>query len=41
MEERCESFIVIPVMLQRILALPARRLAAYDLSHVKVVAASG
>lgn len=40
-EERCESFIVIPVMLQRILALPARRLAAYDLSHVKVVAASG
>ena len=40
-EERCDSFAVIPVMLQRILQLPEETLAAYDLSHVKVVAASG
>jgi fatty-acyl-CoA synthase len=33
--------VVIPVMLQRILALPEETLAAYDLSHVEVVAASG
>jgi fatty-acyl-CoA synthase len=40
-DERCESMVVIPVMLQRILALPEETLAAYDLSHVRVVAASG
>ncbi|MBO0843669.1 MAG: AMP-binding protein, partial [Nocardioides sp.] len=40
-QERCDSLIVIPVMLQRILALPEERLAAYDLSTVKVVASSG
>ncbi|WP_309649785.1 AMP-binding protein [Nocardioides sp.] len=39
--ERCDSMVVIPVMLQRIMALPEKTLSAYDLSHVKVVAASG
>ena len=36
-----ESFAVIPVMLQRILALPDDVLAAYDLSPAAVVASSG
>ena len=40
-DERCQSLVVIPVMLQRILALPEETLAAYDLSRVEVVAASG
>jgi len=40
-EHDCESFVVIPVMLQRILRLPQETLDSYDLSHVKVVAASG
>jgi len=40
-EERCDSFVVIPVMLQRILRLPQETLDSYDLSRVKVVAASG
>ena len=40
-EQRCDSFVVIPVMLQRILRLPKETLDSYDLSHVKVVAASG
>jgi fatty-acyl-CoA synthase len=40
-EEKCDSFVVIPVMLQRILRLPQETLDSYDLSHVKVVAASG
>jgi acyl-CoA synthetase (AMP-forming)/AMP-acid ligase II len=40
-EERCESLVVIPVMLQRILQLPRETLDSYDLSRVKVVAASG
>jgi acyl-CoA synthetase (AMP-forming)/AMP-acid ligase II len=40
-EQRCDSFVVIPVMLQRILRLPQETLDSYDLSHVKVVAASG
>ncbi|MEP9382831.1 AMP-binding protein [Nocardioides cheoyonin] len=39
--ERCDSMVVIPVMLQRVLALPEETLAAYDLSSVKVVASSG
>ncbi|MEN8705505.1 MAG: AMP-binding protein [Nocardioides marinisabuli] len=39
--ERCESVVVIPVMLQRILALPEEVLGAHDLSHVEVVASSG
>ncbi len=37
----CEALVVIPVMLQRILQLPEDTLAAYDLSSVQVVAASG
>jgi acyl-CoA synthetase (AMP-forming)/AMP-acid ligase II len=40
-EERCDSLVVIPVMLQRILQLPKETLDSYDFSHVKVVAASG
>lgn len=40
-DERCESIVVIPVMLQRILALPAETLDSYDLSRVEVVASSG
>ena len=39
--ERCESVVVIPVMLQRILALPDEVLDRYDLGHVQVVASSG
>ncbi|GAB3196968.1 AMP-binding protein [Nocardioides hungaricus] len=39
--ERCDSVVVIPVMLQRIMALPDETLSAYDLSRVKVVASSG
>ena len=37
----CEAAIVVPVMLQRVLALPSARRAAYDLSRVRIVAASG
>ena len=40
-DERCDSLVVIPVMLQRILQLPPETLDRYDLSHVRVVAASG
>ncbi|MDP3894503.1 AMP-binding protein, partial [Nocardioides sp.] len=40
-EERCDSLVVIPVMLQRALRLPQSTLDRYDLSSVKVVAASG
>ena len=40
-EHRCESFVVIPVMLQRILALPDEILDAHALETLKVVAASG
>lgn len=40
-DERCDSMAVIPVMLQRILALPEETLDRYDLSRVQVVAASG
>ena len=40
-EERCDSLVVIPVMLQRIMQLPQETLDSYDLSNVKVVAASG
>src|SRR6478735_8737384 len=39
--ERADTFVVIPVMLQRILALPDEVRAAYDLSGLKVVASSG
>nr|WP_241728387.1 AMP-binding protein [Nocardioides zeae] len=40
-EERCDSFVVIPVMLQRILALPADVLDAHPLPDLAVVASSG
>jgi acyl-CoA synthetase (AMP-forming)/AMP-acid ligase II len=39
--ERCDCLVVIPVMLQRIMQLPRATLDSYDLSRVKVVAASG
>ncbi len=40
-DEGCHSVIVIPVMLQRIMALPEERLDSYDLSSVRVVSSSG
>ncbi len=40
-EHECDSLVVIPVMLQRIMKLPQETLDSYDLSSVKVVAASG
>lgn len=40
-EHRCESAAVIPVMLQRTMALPPETLDRFDLSHVQVIAASG
>ncbi|WP_210441556.1 AMP-binding protein [Nocardioides xinjiangensis] len=40
-DERCQSMVVIPVMLQRILALGPDELAGTDLSRVRVVASSG
>ncbi|WP_435771735.1 AMP-binding protein [Nocardioides sp. SYSU DS0651] len=40
-EERCDSFVVIPVMLQRILALPQETLDQYALPELKAVASSG
>ena len=39
--EQCDSLVVIPVMLQRIMALPQEKLDSHDLSRIKVVAASG
>ena len=40
-DERCESMVVIPVMLQRMLALEPEQLEGIDLSRVRVVASSG
>jgi fatty-acyl-CoA synthase len=40
-EHACSGMVVIPVMLQRILALPDETLDKYSLKTVKVVAASG
>ena len=40
-DERCQSMVVIPVMLQRMLALDPDEVADIDLSRVKVVASSG
>ena len=40
-EQDCDSLVVIPVMLQRIMRLPEETLDSYDLSNVKAVAASG
>ncbi|UDY24874.1 AMP-binding protein [Nocardioides sp. Kera G14] len=38
---RCQGFVVIPVMLQRILALPEETRRKYNLSWLRVVASSG
>jgi acyl-CoA synthetase (AMP-forming)/AMP-acid ligase II/carbon monoxide dehydrogenase subunit G len=38
---RCDSLVVVPVMMQRILDLPEETRAKYDVSSLKVVAASG
>jgi acyl-CoA synthetase (AMP-forming)/AMP-acid ligase II/uncharacterized membrane protein len=38
---RCETLVVVPVMMQRILELPEETRAKYDLSSLEVVAASG
>jgi acyl-CoA synthetase (AMP-forming)/AMP-acid ligase II len=38
---RCDSLIVVPVMMQRILELPEETRTKYDMSSLKVVAASG
>src|SRR5690606_25267199 len=40
-EQECESFVVIPVMLQRIVALDPAVLHSVDTSKLKVVASSG
>ncbi|MGW5049652.1 AMP-binding protein [Actinokineospora sp. NPDC004072] len=40
-ERRCTSMVAVPIMLQRILALPARVRARYDTSSLRVVASSG
>jgi fatty-acyl-CoA synthase len=40
-DERCDSLVVIPVMLQRMMGLPQDVRSSYDLSRVKVVASSG
>jgi acyl-CoA synthetase (AMP-forming)/AMP-acid ligase II len=40
-EHDCDSFVVIPVMLQRILALPEETLDKYPLPRLKAVASSG
>jgi acyl-CoA synthetase (AMP-forming)/AMP-acid ligase II len=40
-EKKCDEMVVIPVMLQRILALPDETLDQYSLDALKVVAASG
>lgn len=40
-QHRCTALIVVPVMLQRILELPAETAERYDLSTLKIIAASG
>ncbi|MGH2917723.1 MAG: acyl-CoA synthetase [Solirubrobacteraceae bacterium] len=40
-EHRCTGFIVVPVMLQRILELGDEVVGGYDVSRVRVIAASG
>jgi acyl-CoA synthetase (AMP-forming)/AMP-acid ligase II len=40
-EHRCTALIVVPVMLQRILELPVETIEKYDLSTLRVIAASG
>ena len=40
-QHRCDSLVVVPVMMQRILELPEETRRKYDVSSLKVVAASG
>jgi acyl-CoA synthetase (AMP-forming)/AMP-acid ligase II len=40
-EQRCDSLVAVPVMLQRILELPERTLRKYDTGSLRVVAVSG
>ena len=40
-QHECTALIVVPVMLQRILELPAETIDKYDLSALRVIAASG
>ena len=40
-EHECDSIVVIPVMLQRIMALPKEKLDQYSLPNLKAVASSG
>jgi fatty-acyl-CoA synthase len=40
-EHRASALVVVPVMLQRMLELPAETLAQYDLSSLRVIASSG
>jgi acyl-CoA synthetase (AMP-forming)/AMP-acid ligase II len=40
-QHECSALIVVPVMLQRILELPAETIDRYDLSALRVIAASG
>jgi fatty-acyl-CoA synthase len=40
-QHRCTALVVVPVMLQRILELPQEVIAGYDLSALRVIAASG
>jgi acyl-coenzyme A synthetase/AMP-(fatty) acid ligase len=40
-DEKCDSLVVIPVMLQRIMQLPEEVLDKHDLASIKCVAASG
>ncbi len=40
-QHRCQTLVVVPVMLQRILELPRDTIERYDLSALRVIAASG
>ena len=40
-QHRCTALVVVPVMLQRILELPAETIDKYDLSALRAIAASG
>jgi acyl-CoA synthetase (AMP-forming)/AMP-acid ligase II len=40
-EHKCQALFAVPIMLQRILDLPARVRARYDLSSLRIVASSG
>lgn len=40
-QHRCEALVVVPVMLQRIMQLPREVLERYDVSSLRIIAASG